>query len=385
MDLTRLSRYSMESRIIAGLHASSVTGEEVARLGGGKVLIVTDKGVLGAGLVEPVTDSLAAQGVQFAVYDEVQPNPTLEVVDNGFHKLQEEGCDSVVALGGGSSIDAAKIIAVLATNGGSALDYEGPNKFKKLPAPLLAIPTTCGTGAEVSHGAVVTDPKRRIKTIVAGDAIRPKTVILDPALLKTLPAFVTAPTGLDALTHAIESYVSLTANPFTETFALGAIELIGQNLRVAVANNDLEALMNMLVASTMAGMAFSNSRLGILHAMTDILGGMYDVPHGMACAILLPPVMEFNLIGSPSKFAQIAAALGEAVEELTVLEAATCAVDAVVDLIHDVGLSKRLGDIGVEEDELPEVAEAAMNSVHIACNPRRPTVQDLVSILRQAY
>jgi alcohol dehydrogenase class IV len=385
MDLTRLSRYSMESRIIAGLHASSVTGEEVARLGGKKVLVVTDKGIAGAGLVEHVTDSLTAQGVQFAIYDDVQPNPAVEVVDNGFYRLQEESCDSVVALGGGSSIDAAKIIAVLATNGGSTLDYEGPNKFKKLPAPLLAIPTTCGTGAEVTHGAVVTDRKRRIKTIVAGEAIRPKVVILDPALLKTLPTSTTASTGLDALTHAVESYVSLTATPFTDAFSLTAIELIGQNLRVAVANNDLEALMNMLVASTMAGIAFSNARLGILHAMTDILGGMYDVPHGMACAILLPHVMEFNLIGSPHKFAHIASALGEMVEELTVLEAAACAVDAVADLIRSVGLSKQLGDIGVEEDEFPEVAEAAMNSVHVPCNPRRPTAEDLVSILQQAY
>lgn len=386
MELAKVSRFGINTRIVSGPNvAEKVTGEEVAALGGKKAFVVTDEGVVAAGLVQPITDSLTGQGMEFAVYDGVQPNPTTEVVDAGYTKLREAGCDSVVAIGGGSSIDAAKAIAVLVTNGGKILDYEGLNKFTELPAPLLAIPTTCGTGSEVTHGAVISDKKRRIKTIVAGVAIRPKVAILDPTLLVTLPSPITAATGLDALTHAIESYLSLAGTPLTDALSLGAVELIGQNLRRAVANNDLDALGDMLMASTMAGMAFANSRLGIIHAITDILGGMYDVPHGVACAILLPHAMRFNLIGAAGKFARIASAMGEITEWLTPLEAAEMAVDTVASLIDDLGLPTRLRDIGVEEDGFSTVVESGMKSPHIPVNPRRPTPDDLMSVLRQAY
>jgi alcohol dehydrogenase class IV len=232
---------------------------------------------------------------------------------------------------------------------------------------------------------VISDKKRRIKMIVAGVPVRPKVAMLDRTLLMGLPAPITAATGLDALTHAIEAYLSLAATPLTDALSLGAIELIGENLRTAVANNDLDALMNMLMASTMAGMAFANSRLGIIHAMTDILGGMYDMPHGSACSILLPHAMQFNLIGAPAKFATIAAALGEMTEGLTMLEAAGLAVDSVVQLIDDVGLPTRLRDIGVKEEGFSAVAETGMRSPHIPVNPHRPMPEDLMSMLSQAY
>ena len=386
MDLAQTAQFGVRTRIISGLNsARQATGKEVAGSGGKKALVVTDKGIVDAGLVQPIIDSLEAEGIEYAVYDGVKPNPTLQVADEGYKQLQSAGCDTVVAIGGGSSVDAGKAIGVLATNGGKALDYEGRDRFTMEPAPVIAIPTTCGTGSEVTPGAVLSDEKRRIKTVIAGALVRPKIAILDPSLLVTLPPAVTAATGLDALTHAMEAYLSRAGTPMTEALSLSAVELVGDNLRVAVANNDLEALMNMLMASTMAGMAFGNARLGVVHALTDILGGMYDIPHGLACAILLPHATHYNLIGAPAKFATLAAAMGGLTDGLTLMEAAEGAVDAVEELISDVGLTSTLRDIGVKEDEFAGVAEQAMKSPHNPVNPRRPTIDDLISILKQAY
>lgn len=386
MDLAQIAQFAVRTRIISGANsARGMTGKEVAAAGGKKALVVTDKGIVNAGLVQPITESLGAEGIEYAVYDGVKPNPTVQVADEGYKQLTTAGCDTVVALGGGSSIDAGKAIAVLATNGGKALDYEGRDRFTKEPATVIAIPTTCGTGSEVTPGAVLSDEERRIKTVVAGALVRPKIAILDPTLLTTLPAEVTAATGLDALTHAMEAYVSRAGTPLTEALSLSAVELVGDNLRIAVANNDLEALMNMLMASTMAGMAFGNARLGIVHALTDILGGMYDVPHGLACAILLPHATLFNLMGAPEKYATLAVALGHFTDGLTLMEAAEEAVDAVEELIDDVGLCSVLRDIGVKEADFPGVVEQAMKSPHIPVNPRRPKAEDLIHILEEAY
>jgi alcohol dehydrogenase len=386
MDLAQVAQFAVRTRIISGANsARGMTGKEVTAVGGKKALVVTDKGVVDAGLVQTVTDSLEAEGLEYAVYDGVKPNPTVQIADEGYKQLQSAGCDTVVAIGGGSSIDAAKAIGVLATNGGKALDYEGRDRFTKEPATVIAIPTTCGTGSEVTPGAVLSDEKRRIKTVIAGALVRPRLAILDPTLLVTLPSEVTAATGLDALTHAMEAYVSRAGTPLTEALSLSAVELVGDNLRVAVANNDLEALMNMLMASTMAGMAFGNARLGIVHALTDILGGMYDIPHGLACAILLPHCTLFNLMGAPAEYATLAVALGRFTDGLTLMEAAEEAVDAIEELIDDVGLTSVLRDIGVKEAEFSGVAEQAMKSPHVPVNPRRPTAQDLIHILEEAY
>jgi alcohol dehydrogenase len=386
MDLSQMAQFGVRTRIISGLNsARQATGTEVAGGGGKKALVVTDKGIVDAGLLQPIVDSLEEEGLDYEVYDGVKPNPTVQVADEGYKRLQSAGCDTVVAIGGGSSIDAAKAIGVLASNGGKALDYEGRDRFSKEPASVIAIPTTCGTGSEVTPGAVLSDEKRRIKTVIAGAMVRPKVAILDPSLLATLPPAVTAATGLDALTHAVEAFLSRAGTPLTEALSLSAVELVGDNLRVAVANNDPEALMNMLMASTMAGMAFGNARLGVVHALTDILGGMYDVPHGLACAILLPHATQFNLIGAPAKFATLAEVMGGVSGGLTLMEAAEGAVDAVVELISDVGLTSTLKDIGVKKEEFEGVAEQAMKSPHIPVNPRRPTKDDLISMLQQAY
>jgi alcohol dehydrogenase class IV len=386
MILAQIAQFAVRTRIISGANsARETTGREVASAGGKKVLVVTDKGIVDAGLVQAITESLESERIEYEIYDGVKPNPTVQIADEGYKRLQSSGCDTVVAIGGGSSIDAAKAVGVLATNGGMALDYEGRDRFTKEPATVIAIPTTCGTGSEVTPGAVLSDEERRIKTVIAGALVRPKLAILDPTLLTTLPAEVTAATGLDALTHAMEAYVSRAGTPLTEALSLSAVELVGDNLRIAVANNDLEALMNMLIASTMAGMAFGNARLGIVHALTDILGGMYDVPHGLACAILLPHATLFNLMGAPDKYATLAVALGRFTDGLTLMEAAEEAVDAVEDLIRDVGLTSRLQDIGVKEAEFTGVAEQAMKSPHVPVNPKRPTAGDLIRILGEAY
>ena len=378
-------QFCAPTKVIGGADIATEIGAEAEAFGVRKVLVVTDTGVLGAGLVEPVVSSLNKAGIKATVFDEVKPDPTMAVVARGAELARREGCKLLVAVGGGSSIDAAKGISIVTTNGGSVCDYEGANKYSEPPLPIIAIPTTAGTGSEVTFGAVLTDEERNYKFIVYGTSLVPRVALLDPAMVATAPPSVKIPTGMDALTHAIESYTSLGATPQTEALAIHAVRMISENLRDAVADSDdLEAIGNMLVASNVAGLAFATSRLGIAHAMALPLGAFFHVPHGVACTILLPHAIAFNAEAALSKYGEVTRAMGESTRGLSRKEAAELAVEAVQRLASDIGAPSRLGEVGVKEDVIPQMAQDTMKSSHIPVNPREITVDAVEELYRTA-
>ncbi|WP_366922231.1 iron-containing alcohol dehydrogenase [Metallumcola ferriviriculae] len=381
-----ISFFKNPTEIIYGQGSIVELGDICSGLGSAKVLIVTDAGVVNAGLLEKVKKPLEEKGIAIQIFSDVEPNPSLETVNKGLAKQKDFGAEVIVAVGGGSPIDVAKGIGILATNGGNLLDYEGANKVSKPALPIVAIPTTAGTGSEVTIFAVITDRTRKYKLTVASPNCACKVALLDPLLTVSMPRQLTASTGMDALVHAIESYTSLMAYPISEALALEAIKLISGNLRQAVYNgNNLEARDKMLMGSLLAGMAFNNTRLGNGHAMSHPLGGFFDIPHGIANSILIPHVMEFNLFGSPEKFLKIAEAMGEPMANLTQMDAAYRAVIGVKRLIADVGIPNALSEVAVTEDAFEPMAQDAMKSGNIQVNPRETKLDDVINIFKRAY
>jgi len=350
-----------------------------------KILLVTDRGLRRAGILDQVAAVLEKGGLPFAVFDETEENPSVETVEAATALLRDEACDLVMGLGGGSPMDVAKSVAIMAGNPGSIRDYEGTQKIPHPPLPVVAIPTTAGTGAEVTPFIVITDIVRRFKmTIVCRSAI-PALAVVDPALMATMPAPLAAATGMDALTHGIESYVSLLAQPFTEALALHGIRLIGQNLRRGVADRaDREAVGNLAIASTMVAAAFSHTRLGNAHALAHPLGGFYNIPHGVANAVLLPHIMAYNAPACPEKMANIAGAMGIDVCGLPAPDGAAAAVEAVRRLMHDIGIPHGLGALGLKEEDIPRLAADAIKSGNIAVNPRPTRLEDLAGLYHAA-
>ena len=329
-------------------------------------------------------ESLRKAEVGHVVFDEVEPNPSIACVEKSFALYKAEGCDALIAVGGGSSMDTAKATGVLATNPGKITDYEGVGKVKNPLPPFLAVPTTCGTGAETTYFAVITDPVRQFKFTVGSVLEVPKVALIDPLLLTNLPGPIVAATGMDALTHAVESYTNLNVQPVSDALDLQAIKMIGQNLRQAVANGNLEAMADMVMASAIAGMAFTNTRLTIVHAISHTLSGRAGTAHGVANAILLPHVMEWNLIGAPERFAEVARALGEDTMGLTTMEAAELSVVAVRRLMKDIGIPPRMREVGITAEMIPNLADDSLLSGNIPLNPRRVTRADIVAILERA-
>jgi len=373
--------YASLTRIVFGAGAVENVGIEGRGAGGTKALVVTDQGVLKAGLIQGVVDSLAKAGLGVVIYDKVTTNPTMGVADEGYRKYSNEGCDILVAVGGGSSIDTAKVIGILANNPGPLEQYEGADKFKNSIPPLIAIPTAAGTGAEVTFSALVTDPDRHYKVSIRSPKLCPGVAILDPGMLKTLPSRIAATTGMDTLTHAVEAYVSTSANPITDLLALEAIKLCGNWLKRFVASpDDVEAATAMQLACIYAGMAFANARLGNAHAMGHPLGGHFNLHHGLACAIVLPRVMDYNLAASPNKFAEVARAMGQQVDNLSLSEAAELASRAVYDLLKDLDLPTRLSEVGVTVDKIPEMANDAVSSGIHNTNPQATDLNDLIRL-----
>ena len=351
-----------------------------------KVLVVTDKGLREAGVVERVTAVLEEGGIEFAIFDGVLPNPPASCVTSGARAYTRHGCGALLAVGGGSPMDVAKMIGVILTHGGRIDQYlMAPGKIDKEIPPLVCVPTTYGTGSEVTPFAVLTNPKSRNKDPVISWRIAPRAALLDADLCVALPASVGGPTGMDALTHAIESYVSLLASPLTDGLARSAMELVGRNLRTACANDyETEATQNMLIASSMAGIAFSQTRLGNVHAMSHPLGAQFGVHHGLANAVLLPYVMEFNLSARVEKFADVARALGENTRLVSAYDAACLAVERVRQLNLDLGIPEKLGPLGVKTSGVVALARAAMQSGNVTVNPRKSSQQEIESIFRQA-
>jgi choline dehydrogenase len=371
-----------------GLGAVATIAGEVKALGLKRPLIVTDPGIVQAGLLERLTAPLQAARVDYVVFEEVAANPPIALVDEGARRYQGEGCDGLIGLGGGSSMDTAKSIGVVASNGGSILDFEwaDPQPIKKRIPPTICLPTTAGTGSEVTLWAVITDPRRKIKFNVGGTSlIGAWLALIDPELTLGLPAAVTAGTGMDALAHAIECYTCAYAQPLPDSVALLAMEYVGQYLRVAFAQgNNRQARYKMSMAAMLGGLAYGTESAGAAHAMSQSAGGVHDVPHGPLTARLLGPVMEYNYLGEPHKFARIAQALGEDIRGLSVWQAAERAVEAVLRLTEDVAIPS-LQALGFSQEEIPLLAEIAFDDPQTIGNPRDLSVASYMQIYHRAF
>ena len=361
-------------------------GQIVRDVRGSKVLLVLDPNLREAGLVDSIIAPLDRDSIAYEIFDHIDPEPGLKLADEGAELAKKTGADCVVGVGGGSAMDVAKAIAILVTNGGKAVDYLGVGKIKKAGLPKIMIPTTAGTGAEVTFTAVFINEETGSKGGMNGDPLYPDAALLDPALTLTLPQNVTAAPGIDALTHALEAYVSTQSHAISDMYAFEAMDLISRNLGMAYANGDnLEARSAMMLGSLLAGKALATAGVGLVHAMAYPLGGMFGIPHGLANAVLLPYVVEYNIIGNPEKFAQIAELMGEDIEGLSQREAANRAVEAVWDLNTDVGIPSSLADLDIPEDKIPEMAEIALTVTRpVENNPRKPTLDDVIRIYETA-
>jgi alcohol dehydrogenase len=360
--------------------------ERIRAAGGTRAFVVTDPGIRAAGLLEAILHMLHEAGIDPVACDRVKPDSGSVLVDETAAELKRSGCDVVVGIGGGSSLDTAKAVAALATNPGSALDYVGLHKVRNRPMPLIAIPTAAGTGSEVTLWSVFTDESRAMKVAIGSFLLYPAVALCDPDLTMELPPPLTAATGMDALAHAIECYTNNACQPISGALALRAIELIGCHLRSAVLNGrDRRSRYGMMLAATMAGIAMNPTRLGLAHALAMPLGSWdLRVPHGVVLAVTLPSVMEFNCLAAPERFVDVARALGEPVDGLSRPEAARRAATAVRELARDIGIPKNLSGYGVREEHIQRVVEEAMKSGNVAVNPRRTSADDLGAILRQA-
>ncbi|MCG3865420.1 MULTISPECIES: L-threonine dehydrogenase [unclassified Photobacterium] len=350
-----------------------------------KALIVTDKVLNQIGVVTQVAVLLTERDIDSVVYDGTQPNPTIKNVDEGLALLKENQCDFVISLGGGSPHDCAKGIALLAANGGQIGDYEGVDRSAKAQLPVVAINTTAGTASEMTRFCIITDEERHIKMAIVDKNTTPLISVNDPQLMLAKPASLTAATGMDALTHAIEAYVSTAATPITDAVAIKAIELIQQNLRTAVKEGqNLNAREQMAYAQFMAGMAFNNASLGYVHAMAHQLGGYYNLPHGVCNAVLLPHVQRYNAQVSSERLLDVAKAMGVNVEDMTAEQGANAALEAIVALSKDVGIPLGLKELGVKEEDIALLADNALKDACGFTNPKQATHEEISQIFMAA-
>lgn len=371
---------------IMGIDCLDEAMTAIAGYGLRKALIVTDQGLARAGVAERIAGLLAMRDIDAVVFDGARPNPTIANVEAGLAVLQREHCDCIVSLGGGSPHDCAKGIALCATNGGRISDYEGVDRSTKPQLPLIAINTTAGTASEMTRFCIITDEARHVKMAIVDRNVTPILSVNDPALMAAMPKGLTAATGMDALTHAIEAYVSTAATPITDACALKAISLISDNLRQAVADgSDLQARENMAYAQFLAGMAFNNASLGFVHAMAHQLGGLYDLPHGVCNAVLLPHVQRFNAKVSSPRLRDVAKAMGIKVCGLDAEQGAGAAISAIEHLAVAVGIPAGLAELGARMQDVPLLAENALKDACGVTNPRTASQAEIEAIFRAAF
>ena len=375
--------------LITGSGSSEKVGEEIRKLGLKKGLVVTDEVISKLGLLESIKEVLSENKIEFAVYDKISTEPTVDFVTEGLSAYKENECEFLLAVGGGSALDTAKAIAVMVTNKGTIEDYKGLNNIPEKGVPLIAIPTTAGTGSEVTVYTIITDTKTDVKMLIGSPFVMPQVAIVDPLLTLSCPRGLTAAVGIDALTHAIEAYVSVKAQPMSDIFCLSAIELISDNLRQAWANgNNVEAREKTMLGALQAGIAFSNSSVALVHGMSRPIGAYFHVAHGASNAALLGVVTEFSLIGNPARYAHIAQAMGENTEGLNDLEAAELAAQSINNLIEDIKIPS-LKELGVDEGKLeqlaPKMAEDAIASGSPGNNPRQATKEEIIELYKIAY
>ncbi|QZT60199.1 iron-containing alcohol dehydrogenase [Mycolicibacterium austroafricanum] len=371
--------------IVFGIDSMVEAAHAAVRLGAQRPMLVTDPGLIEAGWSDEMVTHLAGMGVRAAIWSDLTPNPKDHEVAAGYQKYAEHGCDVIVAVGGGSVIDAAKGVAILAANGGDILDYEGVDKAQVPIPPMVVVPSTSGTGADVSQFCIVTDTTRNTKITILGRALVPDITVIDPRLLTTMPEWLNAATGLDALTHGIEAFVSLGHNQLTDHHALRAVQMVTDNLVHTIEHpKEMPARVLMAQAALEAGLAFTNAILGAAHAMSHQVGGLLDLPHGVINGVLLPHVIRFNAEADPEPYQVIATSLGVTDPGAPAAEAALALADRIDRLARDVGVPRGLAELGVTEDDLPRLARTALQDACMSTNPRPADEAQMHALFRAA-
>lgn len=378
-------KFFMPPQSLMGPGCLNDAGAEIKSLGFKKALIVTDKVLCDIKLVDKLTEVLKVNDIQYVIYNKTKPNPTVINVNEGLEILKKEECDFVISFGGGSPHDCGKGIALLATNGGDIKNYEGVNMSSKPQLPLVAINTTAGTASEMTIFSIITDEERHIKMALVDKHLNPIMAVNDPLLMTAMPKSLTAATGMDALTHAVEAYVSTAATPITDACALMAMKLISNHLRDAVADGSNEVARDkMAYAEYLAGMAFNNAVLGYVHAMAHQLGGFYDLPHGVCNAVLLPYVQEYNAQVVPGRLKEVAEAMGVDVNKMTDEEGAQAAISAIKELSKDIDIPQGLTTLGVKEEDIKTLSENALKDACGFTNPKQATLEEIMTIFKNA-
>lgn len=387
MTLDNITTFFCPTRLYMGVGAYTRITELLRKHECKRLFITVDHALLNTDFYASVQTLLAAEGIEQAHYSDIEPDPSVRTVERAFEACQQHGATMLLAIGGGSTIDVAKAVGILATNGGRIHDYEGIEKFSKPGLTLIAVPTTAGTGSEISGSCVISDTDANRKMSIRHAALNPATyAILDPLALRTVPAHVAAHSGMDAFVHAFESYISRQANLVTDAINLQAITLISANLRPFVANREnTEAGLRMLTGSALAGMTFGQTGLGNVHCMARFVGAACHVSHGLSNAVCLPYVSRFNLIANPAKFAQIAKAMGCATQGMTELEAAQAAVQAIEALCTDLEIPTQLRELGATHAMLEDMAKQASEAGYNRWNPRHTSLQDFRGLFERAY
>ena len=376
--------FTVPQDIIFGMGSLKRLPELLEKNGSDKMLLISDRGLEKLGVVEKVKDIVVASGIDVAEFLDVEPNPSVDTVNQATKAYQEAGETSIVALGGGSPMDVAKAVGVLAKFGGEITEYEGAHKVPGKIVPIIAIPTTAGTGSEVTAFSVITDTSRNYKLTVFSYELIPSYALLDPELIMTAPASIAASCGVDALIHAWEAYTSRDASPFSDAMAEKAMELIGANLRRFVANRqDEEAACAMMSGSMFAGIAFAWARLGNIHAMSHPVSAFFHVPHGVANSILLPTIVEYNALADKGRYEKIYNYISKEKEPVMDFVPEMLA-DAARELLKDLGIPSHLAEVGVTEDKIPQMAADAMKSGNIMANPRQSTLKDIEMLYHKA-
>jgi len=372
--------------VIMGPGAIELIVPEIQRMNVKKALVVTDKVLIKAGVVQMVLDVLDGAKFPYALFSDVKPNPTVANVNAGYQALLDNECDYVISIGGGSPQDTGKGVAILATNPGDLRDYNGIGKTANKAIPIVAINTTAGTASEATINYVITDEEKKLKMVIVDPNSIATVAVNDPVLMIKMPAALTAATGMDALTHAVEGYTTAGATAFTDLFNLEAIKVISASLRTAVSDgDDLDARDQMAYGQFVTGMGFSNGGLGIVHSMAHQLGGFYDLPHGVCNAILLPYVVQFNADTVGDRLKDIAVAMGLDISRREPKEINIMAIDAIKKLSKDVGIPSGLKEIGVKEADFPVLADMALADVCTGGNPKCPTKEEVIAIYKAAF
>ena len=387
MQSMNISSYFCPTKVFMGVGAHQKIKEVVHELDCNRIFIAVDAALLKSDFYKGIEKLLEESGVEVAIFTEIEPDPSAHTVEKAFAACMQHQATVLLAIGGGSTMDVAKAVGILATNGGRIHDYEGIEKFNIPPLPLIAIPTTAGTGSEVSGSCVISDTEKNLKMSIRHASLNPaKIAILDPLALCSLPAHVAAHSGIDAFVHAFESYISLQANLITDAINIQAIELISSNIRAFVADRtNLEAGLNMLCGSALAGMTFGQTGLGNVHCMARFVGANYHLSHGLSNAVCLPHVAQFNLVARPEKYAKVAVAMHQSTQGLSSQEAARSAVVAIEQMCTDLNIPKRLRDVGATPERFDEMAEACTQANYNRWNPRHTSTEEFKQLFEQAY